>query len=250
VYGQVLISLLPLYVDKRLRYHDSQSTLGLIRGLLGRIERVFDQPDSGIWEFRNRLQHHAYTYLFHWAGSRAALKIAEALSDTALRDKAAALVHRSEERIEACYDPRREVYTQAVGVEHLDASTLQLISLHYLDPGSHRAAAHLAALERELKADHGLFFRYVHPDDFGRPQATFVGTAFWYVEALACVGRVDEAIAAVEGLLRHANHLGLFSEDVDLDGGQWGNFPQTYSHVGLMNAVYRIARRLDQPIFF
>jgi len=142
------------------------------------------------------------------------------------------------------------VYTQAVGVEHLDASTLQLISLHYLDPGSHRAAAHLAALERELKADHGLFFRYVHPDDFGRPQATFVGTAFWYVEALACVGRVDEAIAAVEGLLRHANHLGLFSEDVDLDGGQWGNFPQTYSHVGLMNAVYRIARRLDQPIFF
>ena len=59
VYGQVLISLLPLYVDRRLRYHDSRSTLGLIRGLLDRIERIFDQPDSGIWEFRNRLQHHA-----------------------------------------------------------------------------------------------------------------------------------------------------------------------------------------------
>ena len=101
-----------------------------------------------------------------------------------------------------------------------------------------------------MKADHGLFFRYMHADDFGRPQSTFLGTAFWYVEALACVGRLDEAMAAVESLLGHANHLGLFSEDVDLQGGQWGNFPQTYSHVGLMNAVYRIARRLDQPIFF
>ncbi len=250
VYGQVLISLLPLYVDRRLRYHDSRSTLGLIRGLLDHIEQVFDQPDSGIWEFRNLLQHHCYTYLFHWVGSRAAFKIADALADQALKEKATALIQRSEERIEACYDPNRQVYTQAIGVDHLDASTLQLISLHYLDCKSPRAASHLAALERELKADHGLFFRYLHADDFGKPQATFLGTAFWYVEALACVGRIDEAMAAVESLLGHANHLGLFSEDVDLHGGQWGNFPQTYSHVGLMNAVYRIARRLDQPIFF
>ena len=70
-----------------------------------------------------------------------------------------------------------------------------------------------------MKADHGLFFRYVHADDFGKPQATFLGTAFWYVEALACVGRVDEAMAAVESLLGHANHLGLFSEDVTCTAG-------------------------------
>ena len=127
VYGQILISLLPLYVDKRLRYHDSRSTLDLVRGLLDRIERVFDEPDAGIWEFRNRLQHHCYTYLFHWVGSRAAFKIADALGDATLRDKAAAFVQRSAERIEPCYDPNRQVYTQAVGVEHLDASTLQLI---------------------------------------------------------------------------------------------------------------------------
>jgi len=250
VYGQVLISLLPLYVDRRLHYTDGRSTLGLIRGLLDRMNQVFDEPDAGIWEFRNRLQHHCYTYLCHWAGSRAVFKIAEALADAALKADAAALARRSEEKIEACYDPRREVYTQAVGVDHLDASALQLISLNYLDPKSPRAGKHLAALERELKVGRGLFFRYLHADDFGKPLATFLGTAFWYVEALACVGRVDEAVAAVESLLPYANHLGLFSEDVDLQGGQWGNFPQTYSHVGLMNAVYRIGRRLDQPIFF
>jgi GH15 family glucan-1,4-alpha-glucosidase len=250
VYGHVLISLLPLYVDQRLRYKDSSSTLGLIQGLLDRMDQVFDQPDAGIWEFRDCLQHHCYTYLCHWAGSRAALKIAETLADEPLKAKAAALTRRSEAKIEACYDPDRGVYTQAIGVDRLDASTLQLILMNYLDPKSPRAGAHLAALERELKADRGLFFRYMHPDDCGVPQATFLGTAFWYVEALACVGRVGEAEAALENLLPHANHLSLFSEDVDLQGGQWGNFPQTYSHVGLMNAVYRIARRLDQPIFF
>jgi GH15 family glucan-1,4-alpha-glucosidase len=250
VYGQILISLLPLYVDRRLRYTDGRSALGLIRGLLDRMDQVFDQPDAGIWEFRHRLQHHCYTYLCHWAGSRAALKIAEILADASLKAKAADLARRSGDKIEACYDPARGVYTQAIGVNHLDASSLQLITLNYLDPQSARAGTHLAGLERALKGDRGLLFRYVHADDFGKPLATFLGTAFWYVEALACVGRVDEAAEAVESLLPHANHLGLFSEDVDLQGGQWGNFPQTYSHVGLMNAVYRIARRLDQPIFF
>jgi GH15 family glucan-1,4-alpha-glucosidase len=249
VYGQVLISLLPLYVDRRLRYHDTRRTLDLVYGLLNRVEKAFEEPDAGIWEFRGRLQHHCHTYLFHWAGSRAALRVAESLKDSVLRDQAARLAERSAARLEACFDPGRGVYTQAVGVPHLDASDLQLISLHYLDPASERARRHLAVLESQLKADHGLFYRYVHEDDFGRPQATFLATAFWYVEALACVGRLTEATEALERLLTYSNHLGLFSEDVTLDGSQWGNFPQTYSHVGLMNAVYRIARKLDRPIF-
>lgn len=249
VYGQVLVSLLPLYIDKRLGSHDTRNTLYLIRTLLDRIEAVFDEPDAGIWEFRKRLQHHCYTYLFHWVGSRAAFKIGELLGDAALREKAASLIQRSAAKIEACYDPARQVYTQAIGMENLDASSLQLISLNYLDPTSERAKRHLSVLEGQLKADHHLFHRYVHDDDFGKPQASFLASAFWYVEALACVGRVSEAIAALEQLITYSNHLGLFSEDVALDGSQWGNFPQTYSHVGLMNAVYRIARKLDRPIF-
>jgi GH15 family glucan-1,4-alpha-glucosidase len=249
VYGQILVSLLPLYIDKRLGTHDTRNTMYLIHTLLDNIEAVFDEPDAGIWEFRKRLQHHCYTYLFHWVGSRAAFKIGELLQDTTLRDKAASLIQRSAARIEACYDHVRGVYTQAIDNEHLDASSLQLISLNYLDPASERAQRHLAALERHLKAEHGLFHRYIHDDDFGKPQASFLATAFWYVEALACVGRLNEAIQTLEQLITYSNHLGLFSEDVTLDGSQWGNFPQAYSHVGLMNAVYRIARKLDRPIF-
>lgn len=159
-------------------------------------------------------------------------------------------MNRAAHYIEACYDDRRKVYANAAGSPHLDASTLQLIMMHYLDPASEKARAHLEALERELKTPQGLFYRYLHADDFGKPKSTFLICAFWYVEALACVGRIDEAVTTFERLLSYANHLMLFSEDVDeTNGSQWGNFPQAYSHVGLMNAAYRISMKLDRPIF-
>jgi GH15 family glucan-1,4-alpha-glucosidase len=95
-----------------------------------------------------------------------------------------------------------------------------------------------------------LFYRYLHTDDFGKPETTFLITAFWHVEALACVGRVEEAKQQFEQLLKYTNHLGLLSEDVHSgNGSQWGNFPQAYSHVGLMNAAYRIAKKIDKPNF-
>lgn len=122
--------------------------------------------------------------------------------------------------------------------------------MNYLDPSSERAKNHLIALERELKTSEGLFYRYRHQDDFGKPKTTFLICAFWYVEALACVGRISEAKETFEKLLTYGNHLNLFSEDIDEnDGSQWGNFPQAYSHVGLMNAAYRIALKLDTPSF-
>jgi GH15 family glucan-1,4-alpha-glucosidase len=120
----------------------------------------------------------------------------------------------------------------------------------YLNPGSLRARQHLKAVEQVLTAPQGLFYRYRHEDDFGIPQSTFLITAFWHVEALACVGRLKEAVERFESLLQFGNHLGLLSEDVSpADGSQWGNFPQGYSHVGLMNAAYRIAKKMDQPNF-
>ena len=120
----------------------------------------------------------------------------------------------------------------------------------YLDPSYERARENLRGVERKLKDDQGLFYRYVVADDFGKPKTTFLITAFWYVEPLACVGRVDEAIENFNSLLKFTNHLGLLSEDVDAtDGSQWGNFPQAYSHVGLLNATYRISKKLDYPGF-
>jgi glucoamylase len=81
------------------------------------------------------------------------------------------------------------------------------------------------------------------------PETTFLVCAFWYIDALACVGRVEDACKNLEQVLSFSNHLGIFSEDVAIDGSQWGNFPQTYSHVGLINSAFRIARKIDAAEF-
>jgi GH15 family glucan-1,4-alpha-glucosidase len=250
IYGQVLISLLPLYTDHRFIFSERKDSVRWIESLLGKIERTIDEKDAGIWEFRNTANIHCYSNLFQWAGASAAEKMARTINNQALTDKAVALKNRAAEHIESCYDPERKVYTNSAGSSNLDASTLQLIMMNYLDPESDRAKDHLIALEKELKAPNGLFYRYLYKDDFGKPKTTFLICAFWYVEALASVGRVDDAMREFENLLQFSNHLLLFSEDVDEnDGSQWGNFPQAYSHVGLMNAAYRIAMKLDRPIF-
>ncbi len=250
IYGQVLISMLPLYTDHRFVFSERSDSIKWIESVLSKIERTIDEKDAGIWEFRNIANVHCYSNLFQWAGAQAALKMAKTIGNQDFEKRAQVLIDKAAAHIEACYDSERKVYTNAVGSPHLDASTLQLIMMNYLDPASDRAKDHLIALEKELKTEDGLFYRYLHADDFGKPKTTFLICAFWYVEALACVGRTDEAIKEFENIIKYCNHLLLFSEDVDAKtGSQWGNFPQAYSHVGLMNAAYRIAIKLDRPIF-
>jgi GH15 family glucan-1,4-alpha-glucosidase len=249
VYGQVLVGLLPLFIDQRLTFSKKRSYKSLVSRLLNWIENTLDEPDAGLWEFRSIKQVHTYTLLFHWAGCKAAIKIGNIMGDEEMVKRASILESMATLRIERCYDPQRRVYTQAMNAEHLDASTLKMITMNYLDPQSEKAKEHLKALEALLKTDQGLFYRYVHQDDFGKPEATFLVCAFWYVDALACVGRVDDAIKTLDKILTFTNHLGIFSEDVGLDGSQWGNYPQTYSHVGLINATFRISKKLDAPTF-
>jgi GH15 family glucan-1,4-alpha-glucosidase len=247
VYGQVLLSLLPLYTDKRLIDEQRSESLKLVNDCLKIMQKNFDEPDAGLWEFRLGRRLHCYTYLFHWAGCAAVLKIASVIKkDSQMVEVAKKLMLNASKMIEACYDKKRGVYAGAVGTSDLDASTLQLITMNYLNPKSEKAIQHLAVLESELKTKDGLFYRYKHQDDFGIPKTTFLICAFWYVEALAAVGRLEDAIEVFGNLMKYSNHLGLFSEHVEeSSGSQWGNFPQTYSHVGLVNAAYRISKNLD-----
>jgi len=250
VYGQILVSLLPLFLDKKFNYKASAYLLNQINNILLLIEKTMNEPDAGLWEFRNIRQKHCYTYLFHWAGTNSAMRIAEKLNDENMFNKAKKLSKEASENIELCYNKKLKAYAQAQGSDILDASLLQLITLNYLEHDSEKAKLHLNALEKELMGKNGLFYRYKNSDDFGTPESTFLICSFWYIEALACVGRTDEAIERFENLLKYTNHLGLMSEDVNENSGcQWGNFPQTYSHVGLMNAAFRIYRKLDKPDF-
>lgn len=249
VYGQVLVSLLPLYTDKRLNFVKKNSYKTIVPWLLKQIRRTLTMPDSGLWEFRNLEQVHTYTLLFHWAGAKAAGKIGFIFNDAELIQEAKEIAKEAGKLIEDAYNKENKFYPQAIGSANLDASTLSMITMNYLEHDSQKAKDHIAALEKELLADHGLFYRYKHFDDFGFPESTFLVCAFWYIDALACVGRIDDALSNLQKIMQFSNHLGIFSEDVSNDGSQWGNFPQTYSHVGLINAVFRISRKIDKADF-
>ena len=248
VYGQVMVSLLPLFIDRRLNYLDKKNSIYITEWLLNRIDDNMDIPDSGLWEFGTTSQFNCYTYLFHWAGSMAGVKIGKAFEDDAIVTKATMLAEKAKVYLEKCYDPEKKAYTQASGIKHLDGSNLQLITMKYLDPNSEMALNHLKAHEKELFGKNGLYFRYSH-DDLGEAVNSFLICGFWFAEALATTGQLEKSKETIDKLLSCSNHLGLFSEDADSEGGQWGNFPQTYSHVGLINAVYRLAIKLDKPLF-
>ena len=248
VYGQILVSLLPLFIDKRLNYIDMKKSEFITEWMLDRIEESIDTPDSGPWEFGTTNQFHCYTYLFHWAGCMAAMKIGETILDKGITRKAKSLAVKSRRYIERCFYRDKNAYAQAVGSSQLDASSLQLITMNYLNPNGGRAMHHLKAHEKELFNNDVIFLRY-KSDDLGKSRNTFIICGFWYAEALAAIGMIDKAFSVIETLIKSSNHLGLFSEDADENFGQWGNFPQTYSHVGLVNSVYRLSTRLNKPIF-
>ncbi|XDD45685.1 glycoside hydrolase family 15 protein [Leptospira sp. WS39.C2] len=250
-YGQILLSLLPLYLDERIPEKNRYHNLILIQNILEQIEFTMDEPDAGLWEFRNFSQKHCYTYLFHWVGAKAAREIANQLNEKELSIKADFLMREATMNIEKCFDEELGCYTQAQGKKELDASLLQLITLGYLDPNSEKAKSHIRAIETQLKTKEGFIYRYLHKDDFGKPETTFLVCTFWYIEALAFMDRLDEAIELFDFVCQHANHVGLFSEDIEsTSGNQWGNFPQTYSHVGLVNAAHKIAAKKTKSLFW
>jgi GH15 family glucan-1,4-alpha-glucosidase len=126
--------------------------------------------------------------------------------------------------------------------ERLDASLLLLEDIGLVTGDDPRYIATVDAIGRALKRGDALF-RYVAPDDFGAPETSFTICTFWYIDALAAIGRMDEARALFERVLERRNPLGLLSEDQSFDDGEaWGNFPQTYSHVGLIIAAMRLSR--------
>ncbi len=247
VYGQILLSIFYLYYDQRLINRKKRFPRELVLRLLNNIVSKMDEPDAGLWEFRTIGLKHCYTYLFHWAGASAALKLGELYKADDVKDLAKKVRDESSRIISEFYDPKRGYHSMSPDGNYMDASLLQLINMGYLDPKSKEAKLLVENIERTLKIKDGYLLRYNHEDDFGKAEVAFLICSFWYVEALARIGRIDEAITYFEDLLKSGNHLGLLSEDVDPhNNSQWGNFAQTYSHVGLIHCAFVIDRIRNQ----
>jgi len=248
VYGEMVLAVSRLFLDTRFVGDvPPQTAVGIVQDLLDQMEARLEEPDAGLWEFRERSRLHCFSVLMHWAGARRAVEVAEALGVEALAARARDLERRAGELLDAkCWNDEIGALTQVAGGSELDAALLLAVHLGYLAPDDPRATSHVDAIRERLAVDGGLLRRYSSPDDFGMPRAAFTVCTFWLVEALAILERTDEARELFHYLLSLDNGLGLYSEDILPDTlEQSGNFPQTYSHVGLINAAFRLSRRWD-----
>ncbi|MBK8234006.1 MAG: glycoside hydrolase family 15 protein [Deltaproteobacteria bacterium] len=246
VYGEMVLATSRTMLDVRLRERSQQDgTLTLLERLLARIEATLDEPDAGPWELRGNQQLHAFTLLTHWAGAHRAADVGRELGLPELVARGERIAATARGLLESrCFDAAAGAFTQAADRTNLDAVMLLVMHFGLLTGDDPRAATHVDAIAKTLKlGDSKLLRRYDVADDFGVQEAAFTVVSFWLVEALHMVGREQEARELFEHLLSLHNGLGLYAEDIVVaTGRQSGNFPQAYSHVGLINAAFRLSR--------
>jgi GH15 family glucan-1,4-alpha-glucosidase len=242
-YGSVILASAQMFFDRRL------SRMGDVT-LFDRLERLgeqaikrWDQADAGLWEYRTRAAVHTYSSVMCWAACDRLGKIAEQLG---LVDRAAYWTGHADQIHEGilsrAWNAELNSFTDTFDGEGTDASLLLLAPLGFVEATEPRFLGTLDLIERRLCRDKHLY-RYAAPDDLGLPETAFNICTFWYIDALAAVGRVEEARKLFENMLAGRNSLGLLSEDLDPGTGElWGNFPQTYSMVGLIHSAMRLSK--------
>lgn len=239
-YGQIVLPTVQGFFDRRLLRMADDRDFESLEHVGEMAWQMHDQPDAGLWEFRTRQEVHTYSAVMSWAACDRLNKAARWLGKD---DRAQLWGERADTirtKIEAeAWKENGEGghYGASFESDYLDASLLQMVELRFLSPDNKRFQQTFAAVERELRrGDHML--RYAAKDDFGAPETAFNVCTFWLIEALHLAGRDDEARALFETMLSHTTQSGLLSEDLDYESGElWGNFPQTYSLVGVINCA-------------
>ncbi|MYY01800.1 glycoside hydrolase family 15 protein [Streptomyces sp. ATexAB-D23] len=246
VYGEVIDSL-RLARDAGL--DDKPHAWSLQLSLLGFLESTWREPDEGLWEIRGRRRHFVHSKVMAWVAADRAVRSLEedpTLSGDADRWRAMRdAVHR--EVCEKGYDPVRNTFTQSYGSRELDAATLLIARTGFLPPDDPRVVGTVDAVRDELGSD-GLLRRYstdgTSIDGLPGGEGAFLACSFWLADALRMTGRTDEATALFERLLALRNDVGLLAEEYDTAAGrQLGNFPQAFSHIGLVGTAVALAEQ-------
>jgi GH15 family glucan-1,4-alpha-glucosidase len=243
VYGQVILSNAQAFFDERLLRPATRSDFEMLERVGERAFADYDKPDAGLWELRTRAAVHTYSAAMCWAACDRLAKAAQHLGLPARADfwggRAETIRHAIEER---AWNEKAGHFAATFDGDELDASLTQLVDLRFLTPEDPRHRKTLKAIEKRLRRGPNVM-RYDLPDDFGPPETAFNFCTFWFIEGLYLIGETEQARDLFEQMLQRRTHAGLLSEDAGFtDGALWGNYPQTYSLVGLINCAVLLSR--------
>ncbi len=249
IYGSLILASTQLFFDARLE-HSGDADLYARLELLGhRARTVFEMPDAGPWELRGTERIHTFSAAMSWAGCDHLARIAQRTGNATALDRWRTSADEIRERThKQAWNEERGIFAATFDGAEIDATALLLPELGLVSAKDSRFTSTLDCIDRELR-EGDLVYRYRHEDDFGRPETGFLICSFWYVNALAAAGRVQQARELFERLLARRNPLGLLSEDIEPTKGElWGNFPQTYSMVGIINSALRLSRQWENEL--
>ena len=242
-YGQIVLSNVQAFFDHRLLRVAGVDDFQALEPIGERAWEKYDQPDAGLWELRTKSHVHTYSAAMCWAACDRLANAAAALGldDRTIfwRERARTMRARIEE---ASWRPDTNRISATFGGDDLDASLLQLLDLRFLAPDNPRYRSTLEAVEDGLRRGSHML-RYATEDDFGLPHTAFNVCTFWLIEALHFTGRDSDARELFEEMLSRCTPAGLLSEDIDpVTGELWGNYPQTYSLVGMINCAVLLSK--------
>jgi GH15 family glucan-1,4-alpha-glucosidase len=241
IFGEMVLALAPLFMDDRFKAEQTKGTLDLLFRLADKALTVVGTPDAGIWEVRKEWEPQTFSSLMCWAAvDRTAKVAARHAPDREPYYRAAAERIRAE-ILDRAFDPKRNTLVATYGGKDVDAALLQAVTLRFLPPNDPALKGTIDAIMKDLGREKWLM-RYKVDDGLGETKAAFVICIFWLIEALAVTGRMDEAREVLTRVSKVLSPLGLMSEDWDIATMRmWGNFPQAYSHVGLIHAAFSAA---------
>jgi len=242
IFGEVLNTIYLYYIRYQIEPMPEEMW-SLVKFMVRTSVREWANRDAGIWEYRHRRRHFTHSKMLSWVAVDRGAEIASRLGrvETAAEW---ALVARTirEEVLRRGWNAKVGAFTQAYRSQALDVAILQAERVGFVDRSDPRWISTVRACERSL-CRNGFTFRYTSADDFGVPRSAFIIATLWMAKALDAIGDHDKARDFFEGMLSRANHLGLLSEDVDVETGELlGNFPQAYSHMAVINTAHQLSR--------
>jgi GH15 family glucan-1,4-alpha-glucosidase len=244
--GEMILCLDTITADPRVVIEHPEPILRMVERFVAEAMIAIESDDTGLWEYRTYPNKYTFSHVLCWVAASRGAKLARRFGreSRAIEWDTWADKYR-EEILERAYNKELGFFAQTLDGRFPDASNLLLPTVGLIDPRDPRFVSTVEAYERLLVED-GLMLRYRHKDDFGDTTSAFSICSFWWAEALAMIGRLDDATALFYRLLGYANPVGLFSEDIEPKTGRLlGNFPQAYTHVGLINTAVTLSELIE-----